>query len=337
MFPLYKIIFFNSMIAGTLISISSYSWMSMWMGLEINLLSIIPLMNNAKNVYSTEASIKYFLTQVLASLILLFSIIMLLLSNEFITPLVNQSLMMIMNSSLLTKLGAAPFHFWFPEVMEGLNWMNCLILLTWQKIAPMILIMNNKCTPFFLMVIIITSIFISGVSALNQISLRKIMTFSSINHIGWMLTATLVGHSVWTLYFLIYTFLTLNMVLIFSWTKTYFIKQLSNSMNENKLVKFTIMLNFLSLGGLPPFLGFLPKWMIVNLLSYGQMFFLAVTMIILTLLSLFIYVRLMFFSMILLNIETKIKLTSKKQTKPIALMLVTSLLIVFGTLILNSI
>nr|AXS66141.1 NADH dehydrogenase subunit 2 [Tenebrionoidea sp. 23 KM-2017] len=329
--------FFNTLLLGTLISISSYSWMSMWMGLEINLLSIIPLMTSSKNIYSTEASIKYFLTQVLASLILLFSIISLLLMNEFITPTMNQLMLMVMNSSLLTKVGAAPFHFWFPEVMEGLKWMNCLILLTWQKIAPMILIMNNKSSPMFLTMIIITSLFMSGISALNQISLRKILTFSSINHIGWLLSASMLNYSIWTLYFLVYTFLTLNMVLIFSWTKSFYLKQLNNSMNQDKTIKFFILINFMSLGGMPPFIGFLPKWLIINILSQNQMFLLALMMTILTLISLYIYIRLMFSSLTMMSSETKILTISKKKINFMILILMSSLLIPISTLILNSI
>ncbi|CAH1384876.1 unnamed protein product [Tenebrio molitor] len=91
------------------------------MGLEINLLSVIPIFSEKKNVFSTEASIKYFITQAIASLILLISVIILLLTNEFINPLINSTLILILNSALIIKLGAAPFHFWFPEVIEGLN------------------------------------------------------------------------------------------------------------------------------------------------------------------------------------------------------------------------
>nr|AXS66041.1 NADH dehydrogenase subunit 2 [Tenebrionoidea sp. 19 KM-2017] len=329
-------IFFNFIILGTLITISSYSWMSMWMGLEINLLSIIPLINSSKNCYSTEASLKYFLTQTLASLILMFAIIMMLLSIEFISPLMNQSMLLVMNSSLLTKLGAAPFHFWMPEVMEGLSWTNCMIMFTWQKIAPMILIMNNKYNSKFLMLITISSILMSSISMMNQISLRKIMTFSSINHIGWMIAAMMTNFSIWSIYFMTYSFLTIMLTMLFKWTKSFYIKQLSNSMNNQKAVKILLMCNFLSLGGLPPFWGFLPKWMIINTLLWNNLIIESLVMIILTLISLFVYIQLSYLTLIMNTEEPKIN-QYKPQNKIInSLSLISLTAIISVTFILNS-
>nr|ARH53948.1 NADH dehydrogenase subunit 2 [Nacerdes carniolica] len=297
--------FFNTLILGTLISICSYSWFSMWMGLEINLLSIIPLMTSKNNMFSSESAMKYFITQALASMILLFSVILMLLTNEFIAPEMNSTFTMMLNSALLTKLGAAPFHFWFPEVMEGLSWLNCLILTTWQKIAPMILIMNNL-TFKFLMIIIIFSLIISTIMNFNQTSLRKIMSYSSINHISWMISAMLTSFSIWLIYFLVYTILSINIILILKISNSFHIKQLFNILNSNKTLKFSLMLNFLSLGGLPPFIGFMPKWLTINWLILNKMYLLSFILIILTLIMLFIYIQLTLTSLILLHHETKI-------------------------------
>nr|AXS65861.1 NADH dehydrogenase subunit 2 [Tenebrionoidea sp. 10 KM-2017] len=336
MFQLNKMIFLNSLILGTLISISSYSWMTMWMGLEINLLSIIPLMNSSMNSYSTESSIKYFLTQALASLILMFSVILMLNLNEIINPLMNQLMLWMMNSALLTKLGAAPFHFWLPEVMEGLSWMNCLILLTWQKIAPLILMMNNKCSSNFITFVSLTSIMMGSISMINQISLRKILAFSSINHLGWMIMATLVSFSIWLTYFCIYSLLTITMIFLFKKTKSFYIKQLSNSLNKKKMIKMLFMLNLLSLGGLPPFLGFLPKWMIINSLSQNEMVLETIIMIILSLISLYMYIHLSYISIITQTTESKIPTFNKQNLLISSLSLLSLNLILISTFLLNS-
>nr|ARH54637.1 NADH dehydrogenase subunit 2 [Schizotus pectinicornis] len=306
MLKLYKILFFNMMIFGTLISISAYSWFSMWMGLEINLLSIIPLLNSVKNIYSSEASLKYFITQVLASLILIFSIIMMLMNTEFIAPELNSSYLLMLNSALMIKLGAAPFHFWFPEVMEGLNWMNCLILLTWQKIAPMILIMNLEYNFNFLLMIILFSLIISIFMSFNQMSLRKIMTFSSINHISWMISAMLISFSIWLIYFSIYMIITFNIIMIFYIFNIYYFNQINNFLNFNKNLKFFLMMNFMSLGGLPPFLGFFSKWIVINWLILNNYFIMIFFLIIFTLIMLYIYIRMMMNSLILMIYESKI-------------------------------
>ena len=81
------------------------------MGLEINLLSFIPLIINSKNLFSSESSLKYFLTQALASSIFLFSIILFFLFNNFNRYEFNFYFLILLNSSLIIKIGAAPFHF----------------------------------------------------------------------------------------------------------------------------------------------------------------------------------------------------------------------------------
>nr|YP_009971721.1 NADH dehydrogenase subunit 2 [Platisus angusticollis]QNG56431.1 NADH dehydrogenase subunit 2 [Platisus angusticollis] len=310
MIKFYKIMFFNSLILGTMISISSYSWFSIWMGLEINLLSLIPLLNNPKNIFPSEAAMKYFITQTLASTILLFTII--LTMNKMENLFMNLNFLMIMiNSSLLTKMGAAPFHFWFPEVMEGLDWFNCFIILTWQKVAPMIILMYNINLMYFFMFIILVSSMIGGIMGLNQISLRKIFTFSSINHIGWMIASMLYNQSIWLIYFLSYTIINLNLIIIFMKNNIFYLKQLFNSMNSNKSIKFLFMLNFLSIAGIPPFLGFLPKWLTINSLILNNLIFVSLFLIIFTLISLYFYLRIMFSTLILNSSENLLKFNNK--------------------------
>nr|AML25943.1 NADH dehydrogenase subunit 2 [Staphylinidae sp. BMNH 1274220] len=302
MFFYYKIIFLMTLMIGSLISISSNSWMGMWMGLEINLLAFIPLIQEKNNAFSSESSLKYFLTQSLASVILLFSLIF-MSSNFLIMKNIDNSIMILFNSALLTKMGMAPFHFWFPEVIEGLNWLNCLILLTWQKITPMILIMYNMNFQYFFMSIIISGMLISGFMGINQTSLRKIMAFSSINHMSWMISAMFLSETIWLYYFLIYSILSINIIYMFKIFNIYYFNQLMISMNNNFIWKFLFSLNFLSLGGLPPFLGFMPKWITIHYLISINWTLMSFIMIILTLLTLFFYIRLIFYSLILSNNE----------------------------------
>nr|YP_010564754.1 NADH dehydrogenase subunit 2 [Graptomyza semicircularia]UZA61157.1 NADH dehydrogenase subunit 2 [Graptomyza semicircularia] len=286
-----KIMFMFILMMSTIITISANSWLSAWMGLEINLLSFIPLMNDNK-LMSNEASLKYFLTQALASSILLFSTILFLYKNNFMTNnLMNNYNKMIMMSSLLMKTGAAPFHFWFPNVMEGLNWNNSLILMTWQKIAPLMLIsyLMNK---FLMFSSIILSIIIGSLGGLNQTSLRKLMTFSSINHLGWMMMSMYSNESLWIMYFLIYSFLSFNLIFLFNIFKLYHINQLFSLFFFNKNLKFILFFNLLSLGGLPPFLGFLPKWLTIQYLTINNQLFMLTIMIMMTLITLYFYLRL---------------------------------------------
>nr|YP_009995480.1 NADH dehydrogenase subunit 2 [Ochthebius sculptoides]QNP09935.1 NADH dehydrogenase subunit 2 [Ochthebius sculptoides] len=296
MFYMYKLLFYLSLMIGTMITISSYSWLGMWMGLEINLLSIIPLFSNYKNMMNNEASLKYFITQALASTILMFTII-LMSSNIF--HLWEQKFNLILNSSLLTKMGAAPFHFWFPEVMEGINWMNCLLLLTWQKIAPFILIFYNNEMNIFFSIIIMFSMLISGIMGINQTSLRKILAYSSINHIGWMLSSLLFMESIWMIYFITYSIISINIIMMFKKLNIFYLSQLYKNMTNNSMLKLFFILNFLSLGGLPPFLGFLPKWLTIQIMIENNLLMLSFIMVIMTLMTLYFYMRITFTSLII--------------------------------------
>nr|WVD73135.1 NADH dehydrogenase subunit 2 [Monolepta bicavipennis] len=291
MMKFYKFLFFNTLMFGTLVAISAYSWFNMWIGLEVNLLSMIPLMKSHSNKFPAEATLKYFITQALASTIMLFSLIMMLNSSEFMVTQFESSYILILNSALLTKLGAAPFHAWFPEVMEGLNWMNNLILLTWQKLAPMILIMYNFKMSLFFMIIIIISSIIGSILGFNQISTRKIMAYSSINHIAWMLASMMNFKMIWFSYFIIYSTISINIIMIFYILNIFNLNQLFMSLNSNKLIKLFFIMNFLSLGGLPPFLGFLPKWLVISNLVNNNFYTLSFILIVFTLITLFFYIR----------------------------------------------
>nr|YP_009502691.1 NADH dehydrogenase subunit 2 [Culex gelidus]ARB02562.1 NADH dehydrogenase subunit 2 [Culex gelidus] len=294
-------IFLIMLIFGSLITISANSWLGAWMGLEINLLSFIPLMNEGKkNLMTSESSLKYFLTQAFASSILLFAIILMMMSFNLNWMNNNNFDELLIFPTLLLKSGAA-FHFWFPGVMEGLSWINGLILMTWQKIAPLMLISYNINYNFF-MIAIILSMIIGALGGLNQTSLRKLMAFSSINHLGWMLMAMMNNELLWLIYFIFYFFLSMSIVLLFNNLKLFHFNQIFNFSMMNSVIKFFLFLNLLSLGGLPPFLGFLPKWLVIqNLVETNQLFLLFIS-VCLTLITLYYYLR-MSYSIYMLNFK----------------------------------
>uniref|UniRef100_A0AAU7BAB6 NADH-ubiquinone oxidoreductase chain 2 n=1 Tax=Heteromallus sp. TaxID=3073483 RepID=A0AAU7BAB6_9ORTH len=302
---LTQILFLFTLISGTCLSISANSWLGAWMGLEINLLSFIPLMSNSTNTLTTEVSLKYFLIQALASTFFLFFITFMHLSSDLTNFSISSLFPILVSFTLMLKMGAAPFHFWFPGVMEGLNWFNCLILLTWQKIAPLMLISYLIKNNFIVPSIIILSVMIGSIGGLNQTSLKKIMAYSSINHIGWMIAAMITGENLWMIYFMIYSFLTITLTFIFNSFKIFHINQSFSSLNNMNLIKFMLFINLLSLGGLPPFLGFLPKWMIIQSMVELNHIFTILIMVTMTLITLFYYLRLSFSAFLLSYTEFK--------------------------------
>nr|WFP43305.1 NADH dehydrogenase subunit 2 [Sanaa intermedia] len=300
-----KYLFLSTMILGTMISISSNSWLGAWLGLEINLLSFIPLIIHAKNPLSTEASLKYFLIQAFASSILLFSFILTQLSTKMNMFSYQEMLMLLLMSSLMLKMGAAPFHFWFPGTMEGLSWLNCFILMTWQKIAPLMLTSYIIKMDMFMFMIIISCIITGSLGGLNQTSLRKIMAYSSINHLGWMMSAMIANESLWIMYFIIYSMLNLSIILLFNVHQIFYLSQSYFIMNNQMIMKFFFFTLMLSLGGLPPFLGFLPKWLIIQALTSMNQLLLTTLMVFTTLLTLFYYLRLTFSSFLFSSLDLK--------------------------------
>ena len=245
---------------------------------------------------STEASLKYFLTQALASSVFLFAVILFMLNSRKRNS--NYFIEIIIFSSLLLKRGSAPFHFWFPNVIEGLSWLNALILITWQKIAPLILISYVIFKPLIIISIILSGL-IGALGGLNQTSLRKLIAYSSINHLGWILAAIYNSNLLWITYFLFYTFLTFSIIFIFNIFKISHINQLFSIFFHSKTIKFFLFFNLLSLGGLPPFLGFFPKWIVIQSLTINSQLFLLTFIVLITLITLYFYIRLCYRAFIL--------------------------------------
>nr|QUE43167.1 NADH dehydrogenase subunit 2 [Pyrocoelia fumigata] len=329
----FKLIMFSTLMMSTLISISSYSWMGMWIGLEINVLSMITIIINQKNKISSESAIKYFFTQTIASTSIMFSIIILMKQIYSSENLIKSFPSLIMNSGFLMKMGMAPFHFWFPEVLEGLSWLNATIMLTWQKITPMVMLMFNIEMSLFFMVIIVISMLISSLMAINQISMRKIMAYSSINHMGWMLSSMMISQKIWIVYFIIYSITTINITMILNMSNTFYSAQLKLIWNFNPLIKLFFMMNFLSLAGVPPFIGFLPKWMTIQILSINNLYFMSILMILTTLIMIYVYLTLIIPSTLMNSTHTSwSQMISFKHKKTLNLM---NFVIINGTIMMT--
>nr|UPL65416.1 NADH dehydrogenase subunit 2 [Sadoletus valdezi] len=284
------ILFFTMTIISTMITLSSNNWMGMWMGLEMNLMAFIPFISKSKNMKSSQSMMIYFLTQSIGSIILLFSILM---STFIMTSplLINELTKNMLIISILIKMGAAPFHMWFPEMMSKLNWKECCLLTTWQKLAPMTVLSNIINPNWIIYMSIMLSTMMGAIGGLNQTSLRKIMAYSSINHMGWMIALISVKF-MWYKYLIIYTMIVSMMMMYFNYNNMYFINQLISS-SISLTEKYTYIMLMMSMGGLPPFLGFLPKLMTIQMMIETNLIFILMIMVMSSLITLFYYLRLM--------------------------------------------
>nr|APB92282.1 NADH dehydrogenase subunit 2 [Andrias davidianus] len=286
----------SSLSIGTLTTFISHHWFLVWIGLEINTLAILPLMTQQQHPRAVESATKYFLIQASASALILFAAMINAWTNGEWSILNMHTLMssVMITIALAMKLGIAPFHLWLPDVLQGLNLFTCLIMSTWQKLAPMalLILMHNQLNTQLLMLMALLSALIGGWGGLNQTQLRKIMAYSSIAHLGWMLMVITFSPHLMTLNLMIYLVLTTSMFMALLILSAHNINQLSISWVKNPMMMAIILIILVALGGLPPTTGFMPKWLILLELIKQGMTTVAFMMSMTTLLSLFFYIRL---------------------------------------------
>nr|ACD80022.1 NADH dehydrogenase subunit II [Pristimantis ridens] len=288
-------VFLMGLASGTAITLSSCHWLVTWMGLEINTLAIIPLMTKTPHPRAIESATKYFLTQATASALLLFSsTINAWMSGQWTILSTLEIPAILLTAAIAIKLGVAPFHFWLPEVLQGLPIKTGLILSTWQKLAPMaVFIQMSSLTNLHLTLSLgLISIVAGGWGGINQTQTRKIMAYSSIAHLGWMTATIKLYPQLSILNFYLYIFMTSTLFLTFSSLNTKNMSELSNSWPKSPTLTAVSLLTLLSLSGLPPLTGFMPKWLITQEMIKHDLNIFALIMLLSTLLSLFFYLRL---------------------------------------------
>nr|WKS75513.1 NADH dehydrogenase subunit 2 [Laterallus albigularis albigularis] len=327
MSPHANLIFSMSLILGTTITISSNHWMMAWTGLEINTLAIIPLISKSHHPRATEAAIKYFLVQAAASTLLLFSSTI----NAWhtgqwdITQLTQPTASLLLTTAISMKLGLVPFHFWFPEVLQGSTPTTALLLSTLMKLPPTIimLLVSHSLNSTLMITLAILSAALGGWMGLNQTQLRKILAFSSISHLGWITIIMTYHPKLALLTFYLYCLMTIPIFLTINTTKALKLTTMMTSWTKTPTMNASLMLTLLSLAGLPPLTGFLPKWLIIQELIKQELTPTAMTIAMLSLLGLFFYLRLAYYSTITLppNLTNRIKQwhTSKPTSTLIAI------------------
>nr|AXP34560.1 NADH dehydrogenase subunit 2 [Myrmoborus myotherinus] len=294
--PQAKLLSITSLLLGTTITISSNHWMMAWTGLEINTLAILPLISKSHHPRAIEAATKYFLVQAAASALLLFSS----MTNAWytgqwdITQLTNPTSCLLLTTAISMKLGLVPFHFWFPEVLQGTSLTTGLLLSTALKLPPTVLFLltSSSLNPTLLTILAVTSTALGGWAGLNQTQTRKILAFSSISHLGWMTIVLLYNPKLTLITFYIYCLMTIPIFLTLNTIKTLKLTTMSTAWTKIPSLTATLMLMLLSLAGLPPLTGFLPKWLIIQELTKQEMTPTATIIALLSLLGLFFYLRL---------------------------------------------
>nr|AHG31230.1 NADH dehydrogenase subunit 2 [Pachycephala graeffii torquata]AHG31231.1 NADH dehydrogenase subunit 2 [Pachycephala graeffii torquata]AHG31232.1 NADH dehydrogenase subunit 2 [Pachycephala graeffii torquata]AJS10991.1 NADH dehydrogenase subunit 2 [Pachycephala graeffii torquata]AJS11070.1 NADH dehydrogenase subunit 2 [Pachycephala graeffii torquata] len=319
--PQAKLIFVASLLLGTTITISSNHWIMAWTGLEINTLAILPMISKSHHPRAIEAATKYFLVQATASTLVLFSS----MTNAWytgqwdITQLTHPTSCLMLTVAISMKLGLVPFHFWFPEVLQGSPLITGLLLSTAMKFPPITLLFmtSPSLNPTLLTTMAILSTALGGWMGLNQTQIRKIMAFSSISHLGWMTIIIVYNPKLTMLNFYLYALMTTAVFLTFNSMKILKLPTLMTAWTKTPSLSAILLLTLLSLAGLPPLTGFLPKWLIIQELTKQDMASAATIISLLSLLGLFFYLRLAYCATITLPPHTTNHMKQWHTNKPI--------------------
>nr|QRI61349.1 NADH dehydrogenase subunit 2 [Pochazia shantungensis] len=294
-----KMMMLFTMFLSALTAMSTSSMLMIWTMMEINLMSFLPIMTKSKSM--KDQPMKFFIIQSLASSMMLMSM---LINSMTETPLSSSIMLM---SGLLMKMGLLPFHMWVPMIMKPMTWENCFILMTMQKIIPTIFMAQMMSLKMLMTPMCLTMI-MAPIMAIKQLSLKTIMAYSSISNSPWMINSLINSKSQFVTFFSVYTIINFMITKKLKNMNFMFLNQVKT---QSKNKKISIIVNILSMSGMPPMLGFFPKWMILqSTMSFSIA--MASSMILSSITSTFIYMK-MISPMLTMNTMTEKKNKEKNE------------------------
>ena len=272
-------------LSGSLIIVSCDHLLIIYLGLELQTFSFFILISkNRISVRGSEAGLKYFILGALSSGLYLLGLCLfffsgislnlsdLILLSDDIFVIIGCILVLV---SLAFKLALFPLHFWIPDIYEGSSWDIISLLSTLPKISVLAIVLQLSVHLNLLLLCSLLSIIIGTLGALNQSKLKRLLAYSGVSHIGFIVLGyTLLcieGYEVSYIYIVIYmmTMLSVFLLIINSpWKKDYYIIELSGLQYINRILALTWLIVFLSIAGIPPLSGFISKWYILwNIIS----------------------------------------------------------------------
>lgn len=253
-----------------------------WVAIELNLLAFIGWLLRLEE--RVDLKIKYFIIQRFGSAFFFVSLLLISWRDIF------SSLVL---TSLVWKLGLAPLHFWFIQIVQGMKKNSMLFLFTVQKFLPF-LVLLSFLDGFFFWGVSGLRVLVSLVGATFQKNWKKILAYSSIFSGSWLLL-TVGEYYIFFLFFFIYT-LRLIVALI-AITDVGVRVGGDTNLNINRRRRFLIILGLLRIGGVPPFLGFFGKILILIKSLFVISYYFLICIIISSVYIIYIYIRLFYISL----------------------------------------
>ena len=311
-------------ILGMMVMVSADHLLVIYLGLELMslcLYAMVAFQRDSPN--ATEAAMKYFVLGAIGSGSLLYGLSILYgLTGSLDISTIHQLLMdsssenlplifalVFIVTALAFKLGAAPFHMWVPDVYHGAPTSTTIYLGTLSKIAAFAMLMRllvgglESLQPIWqdmLIIIALLSIIIGNVIAIAQVNLKRMLAYSTIAHMGFMLLGILSGseegYVASLFYVLVYSVMSLGAfgIIVISAKKNDeldLISDYSGLNGRDPWMAFWVLLLMFSLAGVPPTVGFYAKLAVIQALVDAELVWVAVVAVLFAVVGAFYYLR----------------------------------------------
>ena len=314
-------------IIGTMIMISANSLLMLYLGIELLSLSLYALIGfNKKSSLSSEAAIKYYVLGAMSSGILLFGISLIygftgsIAYDDIASQLINTDMnsvdyiaiifgIIFITASLCFKFGAAPFHMWVPDIYQGSLISTTILLSTLPKIAVFIVFLKLYFIPFILLkevwsdILIFVgmlSIIIGSLFALTQENIKRLLAYSAISNIGFIILSlgliSIEGIHASLYYTVVYSLTALASFGIITHITSNSngiekITDISGLAKTHPYFAFLILITMLSSAGIPPLIGFHAKLMVIKALISSSYIILSIIVVMMTVVSAYYYLK----------------------------------------------
>lgn len=286
-----KLLCFNILIYLRILGWMRNSLLTIWILIEVVLVFIIGFMTLNKSYGVIELMMKYFVIQVFVSLVFL-----IFLRFYMFNLWARRDWWLIW--FVVVKLRLFPFHQWFILILGKLDWLSFFILSRIVKFLPA-LIRFYIIQLIDIWPLVISTLIICSVSGLNNCSVQKMLGYSSIIHICWIICSLVSGKVLFLIYFLSYLSIIFWVRVLIIKGNIFFVGQIKRG-GIDILSKRLTFLYVLSLAGFPPFLGFLIKWVVVFMCSTFSSKWMIFVLLITSLISTFFYLQ-TFFTLIMVH------------------------------------
>ncbi len=309
---------------GMMLMASASNLMTLYVGLELQSLSIYVLAAFARDeLRSSEAGLKYFVLGSLASGLLLYGISLVygfsgsmqfdklaavLSDSATVSPGLIVGIVFIV-AGLAFKVSAVPFHMWTPDVYEGAPTPVTLLMGTAPKVAAMALLVRAMATPFghllgqwqqLIVLVSIVSMLLGSLAAIGQSNIKRLMAYSSIGHMGYVLIGLAAGTPVGIRGVLIYlvTYVFMNagtfaciIAMRRNGRSLEKISDLGGLAKTDPVMAMWLAVFMFSMAGIPPFSGFWGKYFIFTAAVQSGLWALAVIGVLTSVIGAFYYIR----------------------------------------------